>query len=193
MPSWLALMADRHAWRWAGLLLLLWAAIGAESALHYQRSGFLAGAWWQPLSAQLMHLSAPHAAVNALVSWLLICWFGPQRLVFCGSALAVAIGLMLDPQCAYYAGASGALHGCLAGGALAQLAQARGRDRYWSALLLVGLLTKLLLAFWFAGKGVNTAAWLGIAVYWPAHVWGSAGGGLTALVLWRFKAFSAEK
>lgn len=178
----------------------------------YERQAFLDGQWWLPLTAQLSHLSPAHALANALAAVLLWRIFAPwlrwqpQALALGGGALAVAVGVVLDTDCLYYAGASGALHGLAAGGAVALLCQppsdtaTEGAPTWRSApalgtvgvspqvvawLLLVGLGLKLVWQAWPLGWGASDAvpdllrqdAWTwGFPVYQRAHALGSVGG-----------------
>jgi rhomboid family GlyGly-CTERM serine protease len=150
----------------------------------FVRTEFAAGAWWQLVSAQWVHLSWPHAGVNLLgLLVLLVVFHGlvPSRLqliAFVGGHVGVAAVLALDANCAYYAGASGALHGLLAGCALCLILQARKLG--WA--VLAGLFTKLV---WQHTTGDATApGWLGFATYYPAHEAGAVGG-LAAVALVR--------
>lgn len=150
----------------------------------FVRTEFASGAWWQLVSAQWVHLSWPHAGVNGLgLLVLLVAFHGlvPLRLqlvAFVGGQVGVAAVLALDADCAYYAGASGALHGLLAGCALCLAWQSRKLG--W--VVLVGLAVKLV---WQHATGdAATPGWLGIATYYPAHEAGAAGG-LVAVALAR--------
>jgi len=112
-----------------------------------------------------------------------------------GGYVGVAVVLVLDTSCAYYAGASGALHGLLAGSALGLLLSAphhpatpRTRSRSVGALLLMGLVAKLALQRW-TGDAL-APGWLGIATYYPAHEAGAVGGLLSVLLVhafWRWR------
>lgn len=169
---------------WGGTLAALCAVLqlwpGASEALRFERLAFSQGAVWQPLSAQWVHLNWPHAAANAaaavLLCWLLRPWMplSRQLLALLGGWLGVAVLLVFDTRCAYYAGASGALHGVLAGAALHALAQAKPM-RYVGAALLLGLVLKL---GWQAMAQTAAPGWLGIPVYHPAHIAGAVGGAL---------------
>lgn len=163
-------------------VLQLWP--GASEALRFERPAFSQGAVWQALSAQWVHLNWPHAAANAaaavLLCWLLRPWMPVSRqlLALLGGWLGVAVLLVFDAQCAYYAGASGALHGVLAGAALHALAQAKPM-RYVGAALVLGLVLKLV---WQTMAQISAPDWLGMPVYHPAHMAGAAGGALVLAV-----------
>lgn len=151
----------------APLLLALQSWPGAAEVLRLLRPRFEQGAWWEPLSAQFVHLSLPHALANAaallLIAWLLRPLLGAtiQLGLLAGSVAGVALQLMIDADCAYYAGFSGALHGWL-GGALAFSSQYR----------LLGL---LVLKVGLELAGGLPAAW-DFPVYYPSHAAGLAGG-----------------
>jgi membrane associated rhomboid family serine protease len=87
----------------------------------YLRGEFLDGAWWQPFTAQLVHITFVHAVLNvaAMVliatSFRLLLTVREQFLTFMGGVFGVALAVAMDPHCSYYAGASGALHGMLGG------------------------------------------------------------------------------
>ena len=174
------------------LLPALQAWPGASERLRFLRDRYEAGAWWELLSAQLVHLSAAHALVNAGVMVLLAGLLGPgagwQFGALAGGAAGVALVLVLDPACHYYAGASGALHGLLAAGVLrlaslpvgaaGQAVMAgSGQRRLWPW----GLLGLLLLKVAGEAAGLWPSAW-SFPVYWPAHAAGLAGGLLATLV-----------
>jgi membrane associated rhomboid family serine protease len=98
---------------------------GASELLRFARVSYERGAVWQLLSSQWVHLSRWHAAGNAFALVLIVFASGfwlrwpLQLLALCGGYAGVALVLALDPDCSYYAGASGALHGLLAGNAVA--------------------------------------------------------------------------
>ena len=158
------------------------------AALIYHRQAFLDGQWWLPLTAQLAHFNTSHALANAagaaLLGVLFRSWLRPsqQALAWAGGVLGVALVLILDTQCSYYAGASGALHGWAAGGALwaaldkPQNLEHQGR---WAWALLLGISVKLALQFTYPPQ---TQDW-GFPVYQPAH-WAGAAGGVAGVLLW---------
>lgn len=165
---------------------------GIRQGWPFVRSAYNAGAWWQLLSAQWVHLTLAHAAVNAVAMVVLLWSFHGlvagrvQGLALLGGYVGVALVLALDPDCAYYAGASGALHGLLAGNALSLLwleldaPLARNRARAVGGVLLLGLALKLLAQHF--GADASAPGWLGFVVYVPAHEAGAAGGLVAALL-----------
>lgn len=160
----------------APVLLLLQLGPGWADRLRFLRPRFEQGAWWEPFSAQFVHLSLVHALANAAAA-LLIAWLlrrGPeiqlQSGLLAGGLAGVALQLAFDADCAHYAGFSGALHGLL-GGALASPSDRDRRVSPWRGFLLVLLLLKV---------GLELAGWLPAAwnfpVYYPSHAAGLAGG-----------------
>ena len=151
------------------------------AALVYRRQVFLDGQWWLPFSAQFAHFNSVHALANlagAILLWsLLRPWirWQEQALAMAGGMLGVALVVVWDARCDYYAGASGALHGWAAGGAVFMVIRhfRKSRMAVWIAFaLLAGLAIKLLVAL---GLETNTAVW-GFQVYYPAHLAGAVGG-----------------
>lgn len=164
-------------------LLLIAQVLGAQLPLRWVRTQFLAGAVWQLLSAQLVHLGWLHALLNgvalALLLFALVPWLAARTLTLAGlgGMVGVAAVLLGDPRCATYAGASGALHGLWAGAAWALWHKpgATGLSR-WGAAMLVALLTKLAVQRLVDGPSLGLFA--GMPVYLPAHEAGAMGGWL---------------
>ncbi|MDR7306433.1 rhomboid family intramembrane serine protease [Rhodoferax saidenbachensis] len=205
MPN--ALRLGRVCWGggFAAVTVVLQLWPGAAEWLRFHRPAFEEGAVWQLLTAQWVHLSLAHAVVNAMAA-VLLCWsLAPwvpvrqQLLAWLGGHLGVAVVLALDSNCLYYAGASGALHGVLAGGALVLLCAPLAippsgwRVRLMGAVLLLALGAKLLLQPLFFAT--HTHGWLGIPTYYSAHAAGAAGGAvvvLSALLLCRWQAAQSQ-
>jgi membrane associated rhomboid family serine protease len=179
--------------------LQLWP--GAAEALQFTRLRYAQGAYWQLLTAQWVHLSLGHALGNALAFAVLALWSGrwlgwrQQLLALGGGYAGVAVVLALDAQCGYYAGASGALHGLLAGNALYMVWVGRAQGLrtgaasgpWFNATRGVGLALLGALAFklWWQSGDTPAAPWGGwsFPVYHPAHIAGALGGmGLVLLV-----------
>lgn len=178
------------------LALQLWP--GASEALRFVRTSDAQGARWQLLTAQWVHLSGWHAAANALTFGLIVAasraWVRwPMPLVALGGGYAgVALVVALDTNCRYYAGASGALHGLLAGNAAGMLWAIRGPERPAGhaaeaarvlalrrrRLLAAAVLGAVALKLWLQAAGVPDVPggeW-DFPVYHPAHVAGALGG-----------------
>ncbi len=190
-----------RAWLWPGVavfvlgtLVAQWLSAQTSGGGMFVRTAYAAGAWWQLLSGQWVHFGYLHALANAaaavVVALTLQGWVSPHRLglALLGGYAGVAAALAWDSHCAVYAGASGALHGMLAGGALAlwlSPSTTVTRSHPWqgrllAAALLVGLGIKMLVQHLLAAPG--EPGWLGIATYYPAHEAG-ASGGMVALLL----------
>lgn len=196
------------------LTLGLQAWPGASGLLQFSRASYAQGALWQLLTAQWVHLSAWHAGANALAFVLIVsagsAWirWPLQLLALCGGYVGVALVVALDPDCHYYAGASGALHGLLAGNAAAVIwaAQAQGdagagadavsvsaaRQRRLVAIaVLIGMALKL----WLQAGSMQKAPlgeW-GFPVYHPAHLAGALGGVTLTLLFLAVQSVRAAK
>ena len=179
---------------------------GAAETLRFSRISFEQGAFWQPVTSQWVHLSRWHAAGNALAFAVIVLTSGfwirwPfQLLSLCGGYAGVAVVVALDPNCSYYAGASGALHGLLAGNAMGMAWSGRWVGRpanevdypadvsatRWTRLVATALLSILALKLYLQAGSTQEGplgGW-GFPVYHPAHVAGALGGmGLVLLVL----------
>jgi rhomboid family GlyGly-CTERM serine protease len=169
---------------------------GVAHSWQFDRSSYGAGAWWQLLTAQWVHWNSLHAAVNAMGFMVLMLAFQQlvagrvQAMALLGGYAGVALVIALDADCAFYAGASGALHGLLAGSALALLLPTAAtvrpmaiqstRTQWLGGLVLLGLAIKLLVQH--GGANGSSPGWLGFITYYPAHEAG-AGGGLAAVLL----------
>lgn len=178
------------------LTLIAQVMAGASGAGQFVRADYLAGAWWQLLSAQWVHFGWLHALTNGVGMAVVVMAFQPrvgwplQCLALAGGYVGVALVIALDPHCAVYAGASGALHGLLAGsvlGLLLQAGRADGSDshaatgqRVLAAVVLLALCAKLLLQH--DRVDTSVANWLGFVTYYPAHEAGAAGGLLAVLL-----------
>lgn len=175
---------------------------GASELLRFSRVSYEQGAFWQPLTSQWVHLSGWHAVANAVAFALILLasdrWvrWPLQLLALGGGYVAVALVVSLDPDCSYYAGASGALHGLLAGNAMGLAWGGRSPAPVdaiaarWSRGVAAALLSIMALKLWLQAGGSGEAAqqaMLGawsFPVYHPAHVAGALGGaGLVLVVL----------
>lgn len=164
---------------------------------QFDRVAYDGGAWWLVLTSQWVHFGWLHAGANVLAAVVLLLAFRGlvegrvQWAALLGGYVGVGVVLVLDTSCAYYAGASGALHGLLAGSGLGLLlsapqhpATSRARSRSVGVLLLIGVAVKLALQRW---NGDPLApGWLGIATYFPAHEAGAVGGLLSVLLAHAF-------
>lgn len=153
--------------------------------LRYDRAAVTDGELWRLATAHLVHLGAAHALMNALalvlIGWILRPLRQPAvwAVLVLASALAVSAGLYwLYPKVVWYAGASGALHGLFAGGALLGL---NGPDRARGVVLLAALAAKLL---WEAGGGGSLfLAGSTTPVLTESHLLGAVAGIVAGLAL----------
>lgn len=176
-------------------LVLQWLPSMAQH-LQFARADYDVGAWWLLLTAQWVHLSLLHAVVNVLgLTVLLFAFQGLvaarlQVLALLGGYAGVAVLLVLDTDCTLYAGASGALHGLLAGSACAllwgppppQSRLTRQRLHLLAGAVLLGLAAKLLVQHFGMGPP-SSVGWLGFASFYPAHEAGALGGALAMLLV----------
>ena len=179
---------------------------GASELLRFSRPAYEQGAFWQPVTSQWVHLSRWHAVGNtfAFVAIIFACAFWVrwplQMLALVGGYIGVAAVVALDPNCSYYAGASGALHGMLAGNAVGMIWAANPPDlsthlpgqaaklaiKRWTRLLGTIILTGLAVKLWMQAGLTGEAPLTGwsFPVYHPSHVAGAVGGvGLVLLFL----------
>ena len=145
----------------------------------FSREAIDNGEVWRLAGASLAHLSWPHLAGNlavfAAAVALLRSVVGPLELMgaLTVSALATTLGLYFGSPLDWYVGASGALYGLLA----------------WGALRLpmpTGLWLPALLAINVALDQDRTLSWLGEPLAPQGHYWGLVGGlGLAIVSAWR--------
>lgn len=195
-------VAAARAGLWAlvfGLLTLVAQGLADTfGGWQFLRTAFEAGAWWQLITAQWVHFGTLHASVNVAGLAMLLVAFQDrvdgrlQIVALLGGYLGVALVLVWDANCALYAGASGALHGLLAGNLLSLWLARRPANggkhtatRVLAMAVLLGLGIKLLLQH--QRDDSSAVAWLGFATYYPSHEAGTAGG-LLAVVLVRMLA-----
>ena len=188
--------APRALWSSVGALLLLSTSLqlaGLESALRYDRPGIEAGEVWRLLTGHLVHLGPTHLVLNAIGTMLVAAlvgthlrpaaWVGTWTL----SALAIGLGLWWGrPDLAWYVGLSGVLHGLLAAGTLAALADRR--ERPFAALVLIAIVAKLGWEQWH-GALPGTAAVAGGAVVVDAHLFGALGGALAGAIVLGYRVW----
>jgi len=159
-------------------------ALGGPAYWGYDRQAIEQGQVWRLLTGQLVHLNAAHLALNLLGLAAVMAVWGRELArahtlsgIFLGSALAVALGLWFGKtNLAWYAGASGALHGLFAAGVVL----AASADRRLRAVAALGLLLKLVLE---AHVNTGTAGLIGAPVIHAAHQFGALGGLISALLM----------
>ena len=176
---------------------------GLSDLWRFSRPAFEAGAWWQLVTSQWVHVSMQHAVVNAAAMVLMLLAFDQlvgwriQAVSLQGGYLGVAITIAVDPGCISYAGVSGALHGLLAGNALSVLVGSSNQARATSArkdsmnghqvairALALFVLLILVVKLWLqhATSADAPVGWLGFVTYYPAHEAGTVGGLVAALL-----------
>jgi rhomboid family GlyGly-CTERM serine protease len=178
-------VAVRRLREWAPILAILavclvlaaggdeWRELG-----RYQRDAIESGEYWRLVSGHFVHLGLGHLWPN-LAALVVIgalfddvfdhaAWWRASL----ASAAAIDLGLYwFDPNVLWYVGLSGVLHGFVAAGAVALLAQRQPLG----AVLAVGLGAKL--AFeQVVGPVPFTAVSVGGPVVVAAHLYGAAGG-----------------
>jgi rhomboid family GlyGly-CTERM serine protease len=161
---------------------------------------------WRLLGAHWVHLSWPHALINAAAWFVVARLYAPelgvarQVLFVLIAALAIALGLAwLHPAIVWYRGFSGVLHALYFAGATQWLLVALRdpQQRHWRALwlpvvLLAGGAIKVALEQ-PVGSQTPYADWLGAGTVPQAHLLGAASGAvLGALALLRLRAGAAR-
>jgi rhomboid family GlyGly-CTERM serine protease len=169
----------------AGVFIAAQAFQPVAGAWQFERQAWTQGAWWQLFSAQWVHLDWFHLALNAAACVIGVPWLARRvpgltvGIAYLGGLAGVAAVLWADATCAYYAGASGALHGVVVGSAVAVLCRPHGLRTRWAGGLLVLVAAKLGLQ----AMGADAHDLAGFPIYQPAHWAGALGGGL-AVALW---------
>jgi membrane associated rhomboid family serine protease len=176
----------RFASAFAAFTLVAQVWPGLSQVWRFSRPAFEGGAWWLLVTSQWIHLSGLHAVVNVAAMALMLLaldhfadWH-TQAISMLGGYAGVAVAIAVDPACMSYAGASGALHGFLAGSLVTVLATRAGAIRALAFVALIALAIKL----WVQHDLANSfTGWLGFPTYYPAHEAGSLGG-VIAILLW---------
>jgi len=120
--------------------------MGLETTLRFDREAINGGAWWLLLTGNFVHFGLSHLLMN-LVGFALIyslVWdnfnAGEWLFIVVFSSMGVGLGLyFFDPKIFWYVGFSGALHGLIIAGTLADFRRYRGQ----AALLLMIVVAKL--------------------------------------------------
>jgi rhomboid family GlyGly-CTERM serine protease len=182
--------AERWAVGLAAATLLLHAS-GLGDALEYRRA-LLGSEPWRLVTGHFVHITWPHALVNAAALVIVARLFAPdlsaprQAAVLVSATLVISIGLAwLAPQVEWYRGLSGALHALYFAGATCWLVGARPRSVH-----MLWLPTALVVGGWIKvafeqpmGGALPYADWLGAAVVPQAHLVGAAWGTALGLAL----------
>jgi rhomboid family GlyGly-CTERM serine protease len=167
----------------AVLILPVLGGATLQGALRYERVAVAAGQWWRLVTGHVVHLDLRHALLNAaglVLLWVLFAGLRTPRywlFVLLASMLAIDVGFWwLEPQLAWYVGASGLLHGLMAAGTLCLL-QDRDRIAMPTAAIFIAKLA------WEQAVGplpLETHA----TVIVDAHLYGAAGGLSAAALSW---------
>jgi len=182
----------RHCWMGLGIiavvsLLLELLGDGGRLALAYNRDALEAGEFWRLLTGHFVHLSLTHVLLNlaglALVVWIVghaFSWSQWLFVMFVSIVIIDAGFWLLSPELDWYVGISGLLNGILAAGLVIGVAE---RDP-GSVVLAVVVLAKLT---WeqTVGPLPGSESTSGGDVVVIAHIYGAAGGLLSAALLWR--------
>jgi rhomboid family GlyGly-CTERM serine protease len=157
--------------------------------LEYDREGILSGQLWRLFTGHIVHLGAPHLAMNLVglaLIWMLFGRLLSRRAwiaVILLSSIAVSVGLLVfNPQLMWYVGLSGVLHGMFLAGALLSVAAG-----YRAEILLLGfIVAKLAWEQWF-GPMPGSEDVAGGRVVVDAHLYGAIAGAVAAmtLIMWR--------
>jgi len=164
------------------LLLPLLAGEAGRRQLRYERSGLAAGELWRLVTAHVVHLDLRHALLNGLglaLLWVLFARAYSARgwlAIAAASIAAIDAGLWWwNSTIDWYVGSSGALHGILAAGVVAQL-----RSGDWRGWILLTVIAGKL-AYEHAAGPLPFAGNDPVVV--AAHLYGAAGGMLAAVFL----------
>ena len=183
-----------RAWLVPGTVVLVALALmlSGESGrewLRFERGGIAAGEAWRLLTGHFVHLGVSHTLLN--LAGLMLVWFLVGQtyawrqwlLVMAGSVAAIDVGLWFgSPQLEWYVGLSGLLHGVLAAGIVAGIA-----NRSFEAVVVAVLVTGKLAWEQFAGPLPGSEATSGGAVVVDAHLYGVIGGVIAAAALIRVR------
>ena len=159
----------------------------ARELFRYDRLAVAGGEVWRLVGGHVVHLGVRHLALNlaglALV-WLLVGRrYGTWQwlLVAIISIVVVDAGFwLLDTELRWYVGMSGMLHGLLLAGAIQGL-----RSLPLESGLICILIATKLAHEQFLGPLPGSENAAGGLVIVNAHLYGTAGGALSAAVLWR--------
>lgn len=133
------------------LTVIMLAIMLLPSTWHEQlimsRNSLEQGAWWQLVSAQMVHHSWSHLGLNLaglLLWWLLYAELLEEKLWWLAFCLMVvtssAAQWLFDPSVQFYAGFSGTLYGLFVWGAIRDCLQ----RRWTGVIILAGIFLKLI-------------------------------------------------
>lgn len=184
--------SHRTLWAFPLFIALLCIALefaGLSHRLRFDRELVENGSWWLLLSCNFVHLGLNHLLLNlsglCLIYFLLWPNYSTTQwlIITVVSSLGVGIGVYLwSPELHWYVGFSGALHGLMIAGAIADI----GRYPKSGSALLVLIITKLSYEQLFgAVPGSESAAGGAVAV--DSHLYGAMVGASCALLFFAIK------
>ena len=153
---------------------------GLDDVLRWERSLIDRGQWWLLLTGNFVHLGQSHLWMNIagfiLVVALVWSHFSAAQwlLVILFSSMVVGVGLwFFNPEVTGYVGFSGALHGLILAGCLADL-----RTYPKSAAILLTLVIAKLAWEQIAGPLPGSESTAGGSVLVDSHLYGAIGGAI---------------
>ena len=182
------------SWLVPGVVMLLALALmlagdSGREWLRFERAGIASGEAWRLVTGHFVHLGISHTILNLaglILVWLLAGRAYPWQKwlwIMTGSMAAIDLGLWFGaPMLEWYVGLSGLLHGMLAAGAIAGLA-----ERSAEALILAVVVAGKVAYEQLAGPLPGSEATSGGAVIVDAHLYGVIGGTIVAAALIRVR------
>lgn len=166
----------------------------ARASLRFDRNGIAAGEWWRLATGHIVHLGVAHMLLN-VAALVLLWWLVGAGLSVAGWLLVIASSVafidaglwVLDSGLSWYVGLSGLLHGLFAAGLAV-----RYRAEPWESLVLGTLLAAKIVFEQVVGPLPGSQASVGGAVVVNAHLYGTIGG-LVAAVLLLVRSGSAKR
>lgn len=163
------------------LLMLLLATLpeSAFTHLNLERSALAQGEWWRLVTSNFVHFGWAHTFMNLaaflLCTFALLGEFSAPKLtgliLFC--CVCVSLGVyFFNPEYEVYAGLSGAIHGFIVAGLLANK-----RHSYWLNGLFIALVfAKIVYEHQANYQATELQALLPVAVAYDAHLYGALAG-----------------
>jgi rhomboid family GlyGly-CTERM serine protease len=182
------------SWLVPGVVMLLALALmlagdSGREWMRFERAGIASGEAWRLVTGHFVHLGISHTILNLaglILVWLLAGRAYPWQQwlwIMTGSMAAIDLGLWFGaPMLEWYVGLSGLLHGMLAAGAIAGLA-----ERSAEALILAVVVAGKVAYEQLAGPLPGSEATSGGAVIVDAHLYGVIGGTIVAAALIRVR------
>jgi len=178
-----------------GLVCIVLHFTGMAETWHFDRQRFEDGGWHLLLTGNFVHLGQSHMWLN--VGTLVLIWglvwenFNAWQwaLITLVSSLLVTVGLYLfDPDILHYYGFSGALHGMIIAGCIADI-----RNFPKLAIFVLCVVTAKLTYEQTFGAMPHSEAGAGGAVAVNSHLYGAIGGVMGPILLGIEKWFGKPK